>query len=157
MKVVFIQVGRTVDKHLVALASDYARRITYYLPFEVQTVPDLKNNKALSFEQQKMAEGTGILQLLKPGDHIILLDEGGQEFSSVEFANHIQRRLNGGGRRLVFVIGGPYGFSPEVYKVAQEKVSLSRMTFSHQMVRVFFVEQLYRAMTILHGEPYHHA
>lgn len=157
MKVVFIQVGRTVDKHLIALAADYAERITHYLPFEVHTVPDLKNNKTLSFEQQKIAEGVGLQQFLKAGDHVVLLDEGGKEFSSIEFANHIQRRLNGGGRRLVFIIGGPYGFSQDIYGLAQEKISLSRMTFSHQMVRLFFIEQLYRAMTILNGEPYHHS
>jgi 23S rRNA (pseudouridine1915-N3)-methyltransferase len=122
----------------------------------MEVIPELKNTKALTPEQQKTKEGEAIRKLLKDGDHLVLLDEGGREFRSVEYAKYLQQRMASGARRLVFVVGGPYGFSPEIYALAKEKISLSKMTFSHQMVRLFFVEQCYRAMTILKGEPYHH-
>jgi 23S rRNA (pseudouridine1915-N3)-methyltransferase len=156
MKVILLVVGKTTDRRMAALIDDYAGRVGHYLPFELRVIPELRNTRALSPAQQKEREGELILGELSPGDHVALLDEGGREFRSVEFAAHLDRRQNAGARRMVFVIGGPYGFSPAVYERAAERVSLSRMTFSHQMVRLFFVEQLYRAMTILRGEPYHH-
>lgn len=152
----FLVVGKTVDKRLVSLVDEYAERVKHYVPFTMEVVPDLKNTKALSFEQQKEREGELILKALKPDDYVVLLDEGGREYASVDFASYLEQRQHTVARRMVFVVGGPYGFSPDVYALAREKVSLSRMTFSHQMVRLFFVEQLYRAMTILRGEPYHH-
>lgn len=156
MKLQLIVVGKTTSAPLDAMIGDYASRLKHYLPFDVDVIPELKNTKALSPEQQKAKEGELIRKLLKEGDHVVLLDEGGREFRSVEFAAYLQQRQASGARRLVFVVGGPYGFSPDIYALAREKVSLSRMTFSHQMVRLFFVEQCYRAMTILRGEPYHH-
>lgn len=152
----FLVVGKTVDKRLVSLVDEYAERVKHYVPFTMEVIPDLKNTKALSFEQQKEREGELILKALKPDDYVVLLDEGGREFASVDFAAYLEQRQHMVARRMVFVVGGPYGFSADVYALAREKVSLSRMTFSHQMVRLFFVEQLYRAMTILRGEPYHH-
>ena len=146
MKVLFLVIGKTVDKHLTALINDYANRVKHYIPFDMEVIPELKNTKALTPEQQKEREG----------DYVVLLDEGGKEFRSVEFAAYIEKKQSQVASRLVFVVGGPYGFSPTIYKLAREKVSLSKMTFSHQMVRLFFVEQIYRAMTILRGEPYHH-
>ncbi len=156
MKLQFIVVGKTTDKHLDVLIKDYERRMRHYLPFEVEVIPELKNTKALTADQQKSREGELIRKTLREGDHVVLLDEGGREFRSVEFASYLQQRQSVVARRLVFIVGGPYGFSQEIYALAKEKISLSRMTFSHQMVRLFFVEQCYRAMTILRGEPYHH-
>ena len=156
MKVLFIQVGKTADRHLAALADEYAARVARYLPFEQAVVPDLRNTRAMPPERQKQLEGEGIRRLLREGDYLVLLDERGEERRSVDFARWLGRRTGGTARRLVFAIGGPYGFSDEVYALAQEQISLSRMTFSHQMVRLFFTEQLYRALTILRGEPYHH-
>lgn len=156
MKLHLLVVGRTVDKHLDALIADYAARLKHYVPFELEVIPELKNAKSLSFEQQKVREGELILRSVKDGDWVVLLDEGGREFRSVELARYLDQRQASVSRRLVLVIGGPYGFSPAVYALAREKISLSRLTFSHQMVRLFLIEQLYRAMTILRGEPYHH-
>lgn len=156
MKIVFIVVGKTVDSHLQALAADYAKRIGFYVPFEVQLVPDLKNTKHMSEAEQKEREGELILKQLQVSDYLVLLDERGREFRSVDFAQYIQERMLTSCKRLCFLIGGPYGFSDAVYQRSNAKVSLSKMTFSHQMVRVIFLEQLYRAMTILKGEPYHH-
>lgn len=156
MKIQLIVVGRTVGRELQTLIADYADRLKHYIPFEMEEIPELKNTKALSAEEQKTREGDLIMKRLKDGDRIVLLDEGGREFRSVEFAGYLEKSQASGARRLVFVVGGPYGFSPEVYRAAQEKISLSRMTFSHQMIRLIFVEQCYRAMTILRGEPYHH-
>ena len=155
MKTLLIQVGKTVNKHLIACINDYAERIGHYIPFDTCTIPELKNTKALSEEQQKEREGELILQRLSTTDTLVLLDEKGTEFRSIEMAAWLQKKQLSA-RRLVFVIGGPYGFSPEVYDRANEKLSLSRLTFSHQMVRLVFVEQLYRACTIIKGEPYHH-
>ena len=155
MKTLLLQVGKTVDKHLAACINDYADRIGHYIPFEICTIPELKNTKALSEEQQKEREGELILKQLQSGDMVVLLDEHGKEWRSIEFATWLGKKQQSV-RRLVFVIGGPYGFSPDVYSYANEKISLSRMTFSHQMIRLIFVEQLYRAMTIMRGEPYHH-
>lgn len=156
MKVTFLVVGRTIDKHLTTLINDYAERVKHYVPFEMVVVPELKNTKALSAEQQKERESELLQKQLRPGDHIVLLDEGGREFRSMEFAAYLEKKQAQAARRLVFIVGGPYGFAPAIYALTNEKVSLSKMTFSHQMVRLFFVEQLYRAMTILRGEPYHH-
>ena len=149
-------VGKTVDKHLVALMEDYVERTKHYMTFDVEVIPDLKSTKNLSEEVQKEKEGELILKALQPGDHVVLLDEGGKEMRSAEFAQYLRHKMNTLSKRLVFVIGGPYGFSQKVYQAATEKMSLSRMTFSHQMVRMIFVEQLYRAMSILAGSPYHH-
>ncbi len=156
MKTVLLVVGRTTDPHFEAGIKDYAQRISHYTGFELQVLPDLKNTKNLSEDTQKEKEGQLIQKFLTPGDVPILLDEHGEELRSVEFAKWLQKKFNSSGRRLVFIIGGPYGFSPNVYKLAQGKLSLSKMTFSHQMIRLIFTEQLYRALTILKGEPYHH-
>lgn len=156
MKVLFLVVGKTIDKHLNVLIDDYAKRVTHYMPFAMEVIPELKNTKALTPEQQKEREGELIQKQLRDGDYVVLLDEGGKEFRSVEFAAYVEKKQQQVARRLVFIVGGPYGFSSAIYSLAKEKVSLSKMTFSHQMVRLFFVEQFYRAMTILKGEPYHH-
>jgi len=155
MKTILLQVGKTVNKHFVAAIDDYVERIGHYMPFEVSTIPELKNTKSLSEEQQKALEGELILKQLQPSDTVVLLDEHGRQQRSVEFARWLeQKQLSA--RRLVFVIGGPYGFSPAVYARANEQLSLSKMTFSHQMIRLTFTEQVYRACTIIKGEPYHH-
>ena len=155
MRITLLLVGKTVNKHFVELIDDYASRVKHYVGFDIVTIPELKNTKNLSAEQQKQQEGELILKQLQAGDHVVLLDEHGKELRSVEFSRWMEQKMQTVGKRLVFVIGGPYGFSPEVYARASEKLSLSPMTFSHQMVRTFFVEQLYRAFTILRGEPYH--
>lgn len=156
MNIRLIAVGRTDSTLLQQLISDYEKRLTFYVNFELQTIPDIKNNKALSEEQQKIKEGEFILKSIDNSHILILLDERGKEYSSVAFSEFLQKRMNSGIKQLVFVIGGPYGFSDEVYLRANGKISLSKLTFSHQMVRLFFVEQLYRAFTILKNEPYHH-
>ena len=155
MKTELILVGRTADRHFQAGIEDYCKRIGHYMPFTVSVIPELRNTKSLSAPQQKEREGELILARLQPSDHVVLLDERGREFRSVEFAQWLEQK-NAAVRRMVFVIGGPYGFSDSVYSRANEKISLSRMTFSHQMVRLVFTEQLYRACTIIRGEPYHH-
>ena len=155
MKVELILVGRTVSKEFTKIMDDYRERITHYLPFTLTTIPELKNAKSLSEEQQKSAEGELILKQLQPSDTVVLLDERGREPRSMELAAWLEKKQQSA-RRLVFVIGGPYGFSPAVYERANEQLSLSRLTFSHQMVRAIFMEQLYRACTIIKGEPYHH-
>jgi len=150
-----ILVGKTINKHFVAGIEDYADRISHYMPFEIVTIPELRNTKNLSEDQQKTSEGELILRQIQPSDTVVLLDEHGKEFRSIEYARWLQQRQQTA-RRLVFVIGGPYGFSDAVYSRANEKISLSKMTFSHQMVRLIFTEQIYRACTIIKGEPYHH-
>ena len=157
MKVTLLVVGKTTDPHIFALIDDYKRRLTHYLPFEMVVIPELKNAKNLTEEQQKQQEGELILKAVGKGAtaHVVLLDEHGCEYRSVAFADYLQKRMSAG-QDIIFVVGGPYGFSPEVYARANAKISLSQMTFSHQMVRLFFVEQIYRAMTILRSEPYHH-
>ncbi|WP_314715772.1 23S rRNA (pseudouridine(1915)-N(3))-methyltransferase RlmH [Segatella salivae] len=155
MKTLLILVGKTINKHFIAGINDYRERIEHYMPFDITVIPELKNTKKLSNEQQKEREGELILSYLKPADTVVLLDEHGKEFRSIEFAEWLQKEQHTA-RRLVFVIGGPYGFSAAMYQRANEKLSLSRMTFSHQMVRLIFTEQLYRACTIIKGEPYHH-
>lgn len=155
MKTLLILVGKTVNKHFVAGISDYTERIGHYMPFDIVTIPELKNTKSITEEQQKQMEGELIMKQIQPSDTVVLMDEHGLEMRSVEFAAWLDHKRNIT-RRLVFVTGGPYGFSPQVYARANEKISLSRMTFSHQMVRLIFTEQVYRACTIIRGEPYHH-
>ena len=156
MTIKLIAIGKTDQKSLQALIEDYQKRLSFYIKFELEIIPDIKNVKNLSEQQQKEKEGELILAKLAATDQLILLDENGKSFSSVAFANELQKKMNAGIKTLVFVIGGPYGFSEEVYKKANGKISLSAMTFSHQMVRLFFIEQLYRGFTILRNEPYHH-
>lgn len=155
MKTELIVVGKTTNKHFIAAINDYLERIGHYMPFSVTVIPELRNAKSLSQQQQKDKEGEAILRLLQPSDTVVLLDERGKEPRSIELADWLQRQQQTA-RRLVFIIGGPYGFSQQVYSRADSILSLSRMTFSHQMVRLIFVEQLYRACTIIKGEPYHH-
>lgn len=155
MKTTLILVGKTASRLFTESIDDYSSRIGHYMPFEVRVIPELKNTKALSEAQQKEREGELILKAADAKSFMVLLDEHGREMRSVEFADWLQARQHAG-LPLTFVIGGPYGFSEDVYKRANAKISLSRMTFSHQMVRLVFVEQVYRACTIMNGEPYHH-
>ncbi|MBQ0029358.1 MAG: 23S rRNA (pseudouridine(1915)-N(3))-methyltransferase RlmH [Paludibacteraceae bacterium] len=156
MKVLLLTVGKTNEINFINAISDYQKRLKFYIPFEIQELPELKNTKSLSESQQKTLEGEAILAALDASDQVVLLDDKGKDFTSMQFADYMQRNMASGAKRLIFVVGGPYGFSDAVYARANGKVSLSKMTFSHQMVRLIFVEQLYRAMTILRGEPYHH-
>ena len=156
MKILLIVVGKTAQNYLIESIGDYTNRIRRYLPFETEVIPELKNARCLTEEQQKEREGEAILRALQPTDFAVLLDEHGKEFTSVGFARYIEQKKQTVARRLVFIVGGPYGFSQAVYERCNDKISLSKMTFSHQMVRLFFAEQLYRAMTILNNEPYHH-
>jgi 23S rRNA (pseudouridine1915-N3)-methyltransferase len=156
MQIVFLVVGKTNDKYLMDGIAEYEKRLKRYIPFKPEVIPEIKRNKGLAENELKTKEGNEILGKLQNGDFVVLLDENGKSFGSVAFAKHLQKRMNGGYKRIVFVVGGPYGFSPEVYNRANEKLSLSAMTFSHQMVRLFFTEQIYRAFTILRNEPYHH-
>lgn len=156
MKIVVIAVGKTSTDYISRGVDEFLKRANRYLSVELTVIPDIKASKALTEEAQKLQEGRNILASLQPGDIVTLLDERGKELTSREFSGMIERRMIQGTKRLVFVIGGPYGFSKEVYERADSKLSLSRMTFTHEMVRLFFVEQIYRAMTIMRGEPYHH-
>lgn len=155
MTTTLLFVGKTTDAHIEALCQDYLKRLTHYLPVRVQVIPELRNTKAMTPDQQKQAEGELILRAVPQSAELILLDEHGREYRSIEFAQQIQKKMSSG-RDIFFAIGGPYGFSQAVYDRANSKISLSQMTFSHQMVRLFLIEQIYRAMTILRGEPYHH-
>jgi len=156
MKIKLLAIGKTDNKNIQELINLYQNRLKHYIKFELEIIPDIKNVKNLSQKQQKEKEGELILKKIQATDHLILLDENGKEFSSVNFSHFLQKKMNSGIKQLVFVIGGPYGFSETVYKKAQGKVSLSQMTFSHQMVRLFVVEQIYRGFTIIKNEPYHH-
>lgn len=156
MNIDLVVVGKTDLREVDALVEMYAKRINFYAKFSIVYLPDVKNTRKLSQAQQRTAEGEAILRQVGDGDYLLLLDEHGEELRSVEFAAWMQKRMAGGLRRLVFVIGGPYGFSDAVYSRADGKLSLSRMTFSHQIVRAIFAEQLYRAFTIIRNEPYHH-
>ena len=155
MKGVLIVVGKTTDKRFEAITNENVERIRHYVPFAIEVIPDLKNTKGLSQSEQKQREGELILRSLQAGDYVVLLDEHGTEHTSTGFAQYLQKQMNAGIRSLTFVIGGAFGFAPSVYAAASDKVSLSKMTFNHQMVRLFFAEQLYRAFTILNHEPYH--
>ncbi len=156
MQIRLIAVGKTDHLSIQKLTEEYVQRLGHYIRFEMEIIPDLKNTKSLSFQAQKEKEGELILKKIQPSDDLILLDERGMTFSSMEFSDFLQKKMNSGLKQLIFVIGGPYGFSDAVYARADGKISLSKMTFSHQMIRPFFAEQLYRAFTILSNEPYHH-
>lgn len=155
MKIVLLVTGKTTDSRLVSLIDDYQQRLKHYVPFELVVIPDIKNAKSLSQDQLKTAEGEAILSRLTPAMDVLLLDEHGREFRSIEYAEFLQKKM-ASGKDLTLVIGGAYGFSEAVYQRANGKISLSQMTFSHQMIRLMAIEQLYRAMTILRNEPYHH-
>jgi 23S rRNA (pseudouridine1915-N3)-methyltransferase len=156
MNIELIVVGKTDSKEVAALVDMYLKRINFYNRFNITYIPDIRNAKNLSEAQQKSSEGEAILRLLDDSDRVVLLDEKGQEFRSIEYAEWLQKRMNSGVKRLVFIIGGPYAFSDAVYKRANEKISLSKMTFSHQIIRAIFTEQLYRAFSIINNSPYHH-
>ena len=156
MNIKLLCIGKTDDRNLEELIAIYTKRLKFYVNFEIEIIPDLKKTKNLSEEQQKEKEGELILSKLQSTDELILLDENGKELSSIKFADYLQKKMNSGIKTLVFVIGGPYVFSPQVYAAARGKISLSKMTFSHQMIRLFMTEQVYRAFTILRNEPYHH-
>jgi len=156
MKIKLLAIGKTDDKNLQVLIQNYEKRLKHYIKFELEIIPDLKNVKNLSETEQKEKEGTLILKKVNPSDQLILLDENGPMHTSKEFSKFMQKKMNSGIKQMVLVIGGPYGFSEEIYKMAKGKISLSKMTFSHQMIRLFIVEQIYRAFTILKNEPYHH-
>jgi len=156
MKVSLIVISKTIQPYLRDGLQEYLQRLKHYVSFEYIEIPDLKNVKNLSHDEQKKKEGELLLRKIEQNSNIILLDEKGKHFDSLQFANFIQEKMNVGTRNLVFLIGGPYGFSEEMYKAAHSQISLSKMTFSHQMVRLIFMEQLYRGFTILKGEPYHH-
>ena len=156
MQISLLVIGKTDQTDMQRLIDGYSRRLAHYIKFSTVLLPDIKNTAKMSQEQQKTLEGQILLKQLKTSDHVILLDEAGKPYKSVDFAALLQKKMNSGMKHVVFIIGGPYGFSPEVYSRANAKVSLSAMTFSHQMIRLFFTEQLYRAFTILNNEPYHH-
>ncbi|MFI0429466.1 23S rRNA (pseudouridine(1915)-N(3))-methyltransferase RlmH [Mariniflexile sp. HMF6888] len=156
MTIKLIAIGKTDNNDLKSLVNDYTKRLGFYIKFSIDIIPDIKNVKNLSEDQQKQKEGELILNKLNATDVLILLDENGKQQDSVAFSEYLQKHMNSGIKQLVFVIGGPYGFSQEVYNKANGKLSLSKMTFSHQMIRLFFIEQLYRGFTILKNEPYHH-
>ena len=156
MKITLLAIGKTDNRNLQHLIEDYSKRLSHYISFQFEIIPDIKNAKNLSEAQQKKAEGEEIIKRIQTSDYVVLLDETGKSFSSVSFSEYLQKRMNSGLKNIVLVIGGPYGFSEEVYTRAQGKISLSAMTFSHQMVRLFLIEQVYRAFTILRNEPYHH-
>lgn len=156
MKITLLAIGKTGTSYLREGIEGYVRRIVHYVPFEFKILPDIKNTRSLTEERQKAMEGEAFMSAMQPGDYVVLLDERGKEMTSRGFSEYIAAKMHVVSRQLIFVIGGPYGFSPEMYARADDKLSLSRMTFSHEMVRLFFVEQIYRAMTIMRGEPYHH-
>lgn len=156
MQITLLCIGKTGKKFLEEGEETYLKRLKHYIPFSMQIIPDIKQAKNLTEEQIKQKEGELLLDKIQNSDTVILLDERGKHFSSVDFAQYLQDLFNKGGKNLIFIIGGPYGFSDAVYQRANGKVSLSAMTFSHQMIRLFFIEQVYRAMTILKNEPYHH-
>lgn len=157
MKITLIAVGKTEDKYLIEGIEKYLNRLKHYIGFNILIIPDIKNTKNLTEAQQKSKEAEFIAKQINPADVVVLLDEKGKKHSSVSFANYLNKQMIGSVQHLVFIIGGPYGFDETIYKRANSSLSLSDMTFSHQMVRLFFVEQLYRAFTILKNEPYHHA
>ena len=156
MNIKLLCVGKTDEKKLLALIQEYSDRLKHYVKFSLEVIPDLKKVKNLSEAEQKNKEGELILAKVTPHSHLILLDERGKTFTSVDFSKYLQKKMNASHKTLIIVIGGPYGFSDAVYKAAQGSISLSQMTFNHQMIRLFITEQLYRAFTILKGEPYHH-
>ncbi|MEP2279771.1 23S rRNA (pseudouridine(1915)-N(3))-methyltransferase RlmH [Maribacter sp.] len=156
MTIKLLAIGKTDSSQLQELIEVYQKRLQHYINFEIELIPDLKKTKNLSEDQQKDKEGELILKRLSSTDVLILFDEKGKQYTSVEFSTFLQKKMNSGIKQLVFLIGGPYGFSSEIYAKAAGKISLSKMTFSHQMVRLFITEQIYRGFTILKNEPYHH-
>ncbi|MCM1377079.1 MAG: 23S rRNA (pseudouridine(1915)-N(3))-methyltransferase RlmH [Clostridium sp.] len=156
MEIELLTVGKTQNKTICGLIEDYCKRLKHYVPYRITEMPDVKNAGRLSQDERKEAEGIMILRQIAPGDVVVLLDERGDMLTSRGFSEFLQKYMASGSRRLIFVVGGPYGFSKSVYDRANRLLSLSKMTFSHEMVRLFFTEQTYRAMTILRGEPYHH-
>lgn len=157
MRIELISIGKTDNQELNKLIDHYVKRLAHYIKFDFTILPDIKNVKNLSKAEQKKAEANSILKFLQKSDFIVLLDENGRGMSSEDFAQYLQKRMNASTKKLVFIIGGPYGFDPMIYERADQKISLSKMTFSHQMVRLFFCEQLYRGFSILNNEPYHHS
>ena len=157
MNIVLLAIGKTKTRYVIEGIEEYLRRLKRYVPFEIAEIPDVKNAGRISHEEQKGAEGAEILSRLSPSDHLMLLDERGNQYTSVEFASRLEVIMASGKKRLVMAVGGPYGFSKPVYDRANELLSLSKMTFNHEMVRLFITEQTYRALTILRGEPYHHS
>ncbi len=156
MKITLLAIGKTGAKYLQEGIEQYNKRIGHYVPFEFKILPDVKTTKSLTTEKQKEMEGDIFMSAIQTGDVVVLLDERGKEMTSREFANYLDKKMVTVAKNLIFIIGGPYGFSKAMYDRANEKLSLSKMTFSHEMIRLFFIEQIYRAMTILKGEPYHH-
>ena len=156
MKINLLTIGKTDSRPLQQLIDEYCKRLGFYIHFNMDIIPDIKNTKNLTTKQQKIAEGKELLKKIEKSDAVILLDENGKLYNSIQFSAFLQKKMNSGLKKIVFVIGGPYGFSDDVYNRCNEKISLSPMTFSHQMVRLFFTEQLYRSLTILRNEPYHH-
>jgi len=156
MTIKLIAIGKTDNKAIISLIEEYSKRLNFYIKFEFEVIPDLKNTKSFSEILQKEKEGEAILKKVIASDELILLDERGKSYSSLDFSAYLQKKMNSGLKQLIFVIGGPYGFSEEIYSRANGKLSISKMTFSHQMIRPFFIEQLYRGFTILRNEPYHH-
>ncbi|MDE5807847.1 MAG: 23S rRNA (pseudouridine(1915)-N(3))-methyltransferase RlmH [Muribaculaceae bacterium] len=156
MEIELLTVGKTTIKFVIEGIEEYTKRLKHYIGYHIIPLPDIKKNASLSADRQKEAEGEIILSKIQTSDYVILLDEKGREYTSMEFAGFLEKQMIAGRKKVVFVVGGPYGFSPAVYGRADGKVSLSKMTFNHEMVRLFFTEQVYRAMTILRGEPYHH-
>lgn len=156
MRIILMCIGKTDDKLVISSIDNYAKRLKHYINFEIQIIPDLKKSKNLTQEQQKVKEGEVVLKHINRTDYVVLLDERGLIYSSIGFSDFIEQKMVQSVSRLVFVIGGPYGFSEAIYERADSQLSLSKMTFSHQMIRLFIVEQLYRAFTIIRGEPYHH-
>lgn len=156
MKITLMVIGKTCDSYLQEGIAGYTKRLSHYIPFEITYVSDIKNTKNLSEAQQKTLEGQALKKRIEPGDYIVLLDEHGKQYTSMEFSRYIEGKMSTIPKRLVFIVGGPYGFSQEIYDIAREKISLSKMTFSHEMIRLIFTEQIYRAMTIINHEPYHH-
>lgn len=156
MDIELLTVGKTGIKFVGEGLEEYTKRLKRYIPYQIVSLPDVKKASSMTEQKQKEAEGEMILSRLQTSDYVVLLDEHGREYSSMEFSSFLQKQMLAGRKKLVFVVGGPYGFSQEVYVRSDSKLSLSRMTFNHEMVRLFFTEQVYRAMTILRGEPYHH-
>jgi len=156
MKITLLTVGKTTNSHLIKLQEEYQNRLKFYITFELVVIPELKNTKSLSISEQVEKEADLILKQIELNDKVVLLDERGKQFTSVAFSEYIAKKIMASHKRMIFVVGGPYGFSERIYQRANNKISLSTMTFSHQMIRLIFIEQLYRAFTILKGEPYHH-
>lgn len=156
MKIELAVIGKTSIGYLKQGIDEYIKRLKHYVPFEIKYIDDIKNTKNISEDQQKRTEGAKILSLLDKSDFVVLLDEHGKEYTSIQYSSYIQKRMLSGAKKVVFVIGGPYGFSQEMYDRANDKISFSKMTFNHEMIRLIFTEQLYRAYTIINHEPYHH-